>query len=72
MGIYSFLATTYLLADVLPIIARLSKRFQRSRVDFATVTGGIMVTAAARATFKSTAGPQLEHFFETNSRNLLM
>ena len=47
---FSFLATTYLLADVFPVLARLSKRFQISQVDFTTVTDGVSVT---------TSGPKL-------------
>ena len=43
MVTFSFLATTYLLADILPVLARLSKRFQRYQVDFTTVTDGISV-----------------------------
>jgi hypothetical protein len=56
---YSFLATTYLLADILPVLARLSKRFQRSQVDFTTVTDGVSVTVAALSAFKTTPGPKL-------------
>ena len=56
---YSFLATTYLLADILPILARLSKRFQRSQVDFTTVTDGVSVTTATLSALKTTPGPSL-------------
>ena len=52
MVTFSFLATTYLLADILPVLARLSKRFQRSQVDFTTVSDGISVTTAALTSFK--------------------
>ena len=62
MVTFSFLATTYLLADILPILARLSKRFQRSQVDFTTVTDGISVTTAALTSFKKIPGPKLEKF----------
>ena len=62
MATFSFLATTYLLADILPILARLSKRFQRSQVDFTTVTDGVSVTTATLATLKTTPGPKLEKF----------
>ena len=59
---FSFLATTYLLADILPVIARLSKRFQRSQVDFTTVTDGVSVTVATLSAFKTTPGPKLAKF----------
>ena len=59
---YSFLATTYLLADILPVLARLSKHFQRSQVDFTTVTDGVSVTIAALSAFKTTPGPKLTQF----------
>lgn len=59
---FKFLATTYLLSDVLPVLARLSKRFQRSQVDFTTVTDGVSVTTSTLATFKSTPGPKLAKF----------
>ena len=62
MVTFSFLATTYLLADILPVLARLSKRFQRSQVDFTTVTDGVSITTSTLATFKSTPGPKLEKF----------
>ena len=59
---FSFLATTYLLADILPVLARLSKRFQRSQVDFTTVTDGVSVTMATLSAFKTTPGPKLTDF----------
>ena len=62
MTTFSFLATTYLLADILPILARLSKRFQRSQVDFTTVTDGVSVTVATLSAFKTAPGPKLTEF----------
>ena len=59
---FSFLATTYLLADILPVLARLSKRFQRSQVDFTTVTDGVSVTIATLSGLKTTPGPKLTKF----------
>ena len=59
---FSFLATTYLLADILPVIARLSKRFQRSQVDFTTVTDGVSIAVATLSAFKNTPGPKLAKF----------
>ena len=59
---FSFLATTYLLADILPVLARLSKRFQRSLVDFTAVSDGVSITTSTLATFKSTPGPNLATF----------
>ena len=59
---FSFLATTYLLADILPILAKLSKRFQRSQVDFTTVTDGVSVTVATLSAFKTAPGPKLTEF----------
>ena len=43
MANFIFLATTYLLADILPVLARLSQRFQRSQVDSTTVTDGVHI-----------------------------
>ena len=62
MVTFKFLATTYLFADVLPVLARLSKRFQRSQVDFTTVTDRVNITISALETFKSTPGPKLANF----------
>ena len=59
---FSFLATTYLLADVLPILSRLSKRFKRSQVDFTTVTDGVGITVSALTSFKTVPGPKLVDF----------
>ena len=64
---FSFLATTYLLADILPVLARLSKRFQRSLVDFTTVSDRVSITISTLATFKSTPGPNLAAFFQVSS-----
>ena len=63
MVAFNFLATTYLLADVLPVLARLSRWFQRSHVDFTTVTDGVSITTSTPATFKPTPGPKFENFF---------
>ena len=62
MANFIFLATTYLLADILPVLARLSKRFQRSQVDFTTVTDGVHVTTATLCAFKLAPGPKLVKF----------
>ena len=59
---FSFLATTYLLADVVPILSRLSKRFQRSQVDFTTVTDGVGITVSALTSFKTVPGTKLVDF----------
>ena len=64
---FSFLATTYLLADILPVLARLSKRFQRSLLDFTTVSDRVSITISTLATFKSTPGPNLAAFFQVSS-----
>lgn len=40
----AFYRCFYLLLDILPVLARLSKRFQTSQVDFMTVTDGVSVT----------------------------
>ena len=61
-GFVTILATTYLLADILPILARLNERFQRSQVDFTTVTDGVSVTVATLSAFKITPGPKLTEF----------
>ena len=34
MVTFSFLTTTYLLADILPVLAQLSRQFQKAQVDF--------------------------------------
>ena len=51
-----------MLADILPVLARLSKRFQRSQVDFTTVTDGVSITTSTLATFTVTPGPNLATF----------
>ena len=62
MVTFRLLATTYLLVDILPVLARLSKRFQRSHVDFTTITDGVGVTTSTLTTFKSTPGSKLQDF----------
>ena len=59
---FSFLAITHLLADTLSGLARLSKQFQQSQVDFITVTDGVSVTVATLSAFKTTPGPKLTEF----------
>lgn len=59
---FKFLATTHLLADVLPVISRLSKRFQRQCIDFSAVSDGIDTTVAALNSFKQSPGPRLKKF----------
>lgn len=62
MATFSFLSMTYLLADILPVLARLSKRFQRSQVDFTTVADGVSVTQSTLKALIATPGPKLQRF----------
>ena len=62
MVTFSYLATTNLLADILPVLARLRRRFQKAQVDFTTVTDGVSIAISTLATFKSTPGTNFEAF----------
>ena len=44
---FTFLASTHLLANVLPVLARLSKLFQRQCVDFAAISDGVEAAISA-------------------------
>lgn len=59
---FQFLATTHFLADALPVLSQLSKRFQRQCVDFTAVSEGVQVTISALEGFKQTPGPRLQKF----------
>jgi hypothetical protein len=59
---YLFLASTHLLADVLPTLSRLSKLFQEQCVDFAATYYGVEACVTALEGFKTTPGPGLSQF----------
>ena len=59
---FQFLATTHFLADVLAVLSRLSKTFQRQCVDFTAVSDGIESSVAALNSFKLAPGPRLQKF----------
>ena len=59
---FLFLATTHLLADVLPILARLSKTFQRQCIDFTVVSDSVLAAISAIHGFKHSPGPRLVKF----------
>lgn len=61
MESFKFVATTFLLADVFPVLAQLDKRFQRSQVDFFTTVNlkDSRVTSTLES-FKLTAGLKLK------------
>ena len=59
---FQFLATTHFLADVLVLLSRLSKTFQRQCVDFTAVSDGVESTVAALNSFKLAPGPRLQKF----------
>ena len=59
---FLFLATTHLLADILPLLARLSKSFQRQCMDFSTVNDCLQATIRGMQGFKNSPGPRLTQF----------
>ena len=59
---FQFLATTHFLADVLAVLSRLSKIFQRQCVDFTAVSDGVESTVSALNSFQITPGPRLQKF----------
>ena len=59
---FLFLATTHLLADVLLILARLSKTFQRQCIDFTVVSDSVLAAISAIHGFKHSPGPRLVKF----------
>ena len=59
---FRFLATTHFLADVLAVLSRLSKTFQRQCVDFTAVSDGVESSVAALNSFKLAPGPRLQKF----------
>ena len=59
---FTFLASTHLLADVLPVLSRLSKLFQRQCIDFAAVSDGVEAAISALEGFKANSGPRLTSF----------
>ena len=59
---FQFLATTHFLADVLAVLSRLSKTFQRQCVDFTAVSDGVESTVSALNGFQLTPGPRLQRF----------
>ena len=60
---FSFLATTHLLADILPLLAKLSKSFQRQCMDFSSVNDCLQATIRGIQGFKHSRGPRLTKFF---------
>ena len=61
---FLFLATTHLLADILPALSRLSKLFQKQCVDFAAVYYGVEACVTALEGFKENPGPRLAQFVD--------
>ena len=59
---FSFLATTHLLADILPLLARLSKSFQRQCIDISSVNDCLQSTIQGIQRFKNSPGPRLIKF----------
>ena len=55
---FQFLATTHFLA----VLSRLSKTFQRQRVDFTAVSDGVESTVSALNGFQLTPGPRRQRF----------
>ena len=59
---FQFLASTHLLCDVLPTLARLSKTFQRQCVDFSAIADAVHAAIGAIESFKHAPGPRLAGF----------
>ena len=59
LKIITTLVTTHILADILSVLARLSKGFQRQCTDFASVTDGVEDSISALDGFKVVPGPRL-------------
>ena len=59
---FQFLATTHFIADILVVLSRLSKTFQRQHVDFTAVSDGVESTVSALNGFQLTPGPRLQRF----------
>ena len=56
---YNFVATLYLLSDVLPHLSSLSRVFQRVGVDLCTVEPEVAATIATLKNLRHQAGPYL-------------
>ena len=59
MKCYKFVATTYLLSDVLPHISRLSRIFQKENVDLTLIQPCLQTTIDAIKDYKDNTGPNL-------------
>ena len=61
---FQFLATTHLLEDVLDVLKRLSKVFQKESVDFSIVPPLVESAICTIDGMKTTPGPLLKSFFD--------
>lgn len=70
MSRYKFVATAYLLADVLPHLSRLSKIFQKENVDLSLIQPCLQTTIDTIDKYKVTAGPNLSKVDQVLSSEL--
>lgn len=59
MKCYKFIATPYLLSDVLPYLSRLSRISQKENVNLSLIQSCLKTTIDVINTYKDTAGPNL-------------
>ena len=62
---YKFVATLYLLSDVLPLLSKLSLIFQRENIDLCVVRPAVSSTIAAVKVLRDTPGVYLKQLDET-------
>ena len=70
MSRYKFVATAYLLSDVLPHLSRLSRIFQKENVDFTLIQPCLQTTIDTINKYKVTAGPNLSKVDQVLSAEL--
>ena len=70
MKCYKFVATAYLLSDVLPHLSRLSRIFQREDVDLSLIQPCLKTTIDTINKYKDTAGPNLSKVDQVLSADL--
>ena len=51
-----------MILNVLPVLSRLSKLFQRQCIDFAAISDGVEAAISALEGFKANSGPRLASF----------
>jgi hypothetical protein len=70
MKSYKFVATLYLLSDILPHLSRLSKIFQKEDIDLSLIQPCLQSTVEAISQYKHTPGPNLSKVEEVLSGDL--